>query len=494
MPGEYRDRNGNTQNPHWEDLLDTQNFSLSAVYGSEAFSLTANVFANRAENHFLFLDYANYQRRKDNNEVWDAGANISIVRQFKDLTKLIASSNFFYGDRNFPSSGFSSNIGNQIDFSTRQNIMMEMPRAFHDDLSSEFSLSWQFHKRDYSSPANVNSLHDQHNIMAVNRWGWHSSNIFTLRGGLDYRFITLDSTDIGSRSRHDGGFYLTGELQLTESFLIIPSVKIVVTGMIDNLQEKRSDENAINTAVIPKLGFLWNITEDLNIKNNYFRSFKFPDFEELFWNGSGGIGNPNLQPEDGWGADLGASWHITEIFQMEGVVFFQWIKDSIHWFSKNTGVWRPENVGEAVLFGMDNKICFNFPASIGPVKKIAPSISYQYILSYLLSYGYTFESNKRIPYNPEHTITGSLEFFWSGGSFSISGHFESLRYHDTANMTKLKPVSLLNAGYNQKLGKNLTVFSALRNILNTSYESFYDYPMPGITLTLGMRAALEATK
>jgi len=183
---------------------------------------------------------------------------------------------------------------------------------------------------------------------------------------------------------------------------------------------------------------------------------------------------------------------ITERFKIENIFFIQWIKDSIHWFSGNSGIWRPENVGEAVLFGLDNKISINFPVSIGPIKKIEPSISYQYLLSYLLSYGYTFESNKRIPYNPEHTVTGSLELFWNKGSFSISGRFESIRYHDTANITKLKPVFLLNAGYNQKLGNNFTVFGSLRNILNTSYESFYDYPMPGITLTLGMRAAFEA--
>jgi len=257
----------------------------------------------------------------------------------------------------------------------------------------------------------------------------------------------------------------------------------------ENTETKRFGENI---AVVPKLGLLWNVSDNFAIKNNYFRSFKFPDFEELYWNGSGGIGNPDLRPEDGWGADLGSSLRITERFKIENIFFIQWIKDSIHWFSGNSGIWRPENVGEAVLFGLDNKISINFPVSIGPIKKIEPSISYQYLLSYLLSYGYTFESNKRIPYNPEHTVTGSLELFWNKGSFSISGRFESIRYHDTANITKLKPVFLLNAGYNQKLGNNFTVFGSLRNILNTSYESFYDYPMPGITLTLGMRAAFEA--
>jgi len=479
MPGAYRDRNGETQDIHWEDLLDTQNYSLSAAYGKELFSMTANIFANRAENHFLFTRN-NYTRRKDNNEIWDTGASASFVWEFTDLTKLIASTYFFYGDSNFPTSGFSSYVGNQKDFTTCQNFMIDMPKVFHDNISTELSLGWQFQRRDYTSPSAVVSIHDQHNLTIINRWSWFTGNHLTLRSGVDYRFISLDSTEIGNRSKHDGGFYLTAEIKPFQSFLIIPSSKVIFTS-----------EGSENISIIPKLGFLWNVTENFSLKNNYFRSFKFPDFEELYWNGGGGFGNPNLRPEDGWGGDLGAKWRLTELFQIESVFFAQWILDSIHWFSNNGGIWQPENVGEAVIFGLDSKINYVIPVSGKFLKKINTSLSYQFLLSYLLSYGYNFDSDKRIPYNPEHTINASLEFFWSNGSFSINGQYQGIRFHDTANITELKPFLLLNAGINQNIGKNFIVFGTLRNILNISYESFYDYPMPGITLTLGIRMNLE---
>ena len=86
-----------------------------------------------------------------------------------------------------------------------------------------------------------------------------------------------------------------------------------------------------------------------------------------------------------------------------------------------------------------------------------------------------------------HTIGGSLDISWGKGSLLISGHYESTRYDDRANVTELEPHFLLNAAVNQELGKNFIVFATLRNILNTAYESFYDYPMPGITLTIGLR-------
>jgi len=481
LPGEYRDRNGETRGPHWEDLLDTQNLAVSAAYGGNDFSFSANAFANRVENHFLFKDSYNYTRRKDHNEVWDTGAGASAVWELPDLTKFVASANFYYGNKNIPSSGFSSVFGKQKDLSVRGNAMVDMPRAFHDDLAMEASLGWYFFRRDYTSPAGALSRHDQQNITAVNRWNWYPGELLVLKSGLDYHFVYLDSTEVGNRNRHNGGVYVTAEYKPWEPFLIIPSIKIALS----------SDAQGGITPV-PKLGFLWNVNDSLSIKNNYFRSFKYPDFQDLYWvDGSGTAGNPDLCPEDGWGADLGLAWRFKDQFTLDSTFFTNWLKDSIHWYPDSGGIWRPENVGEAVFFGLENRLSFDIPVSQGPIKKINPSVSYLYLLSYLLSFGYNFASDKRLPYNPMHTISVSFDIFWETGSLMISGQYESLRFQDRSNLVELKPHFLLNAAINQKIGQKIgqsfTVFGVARNILNTSYQSYYDYPMPGITLTLGLR-------
>ena len=484
LPGEYRDRSGETQGPNWEDLADTQNVDLSAAYGGNGFSVTANVFANRAQNHFLFTDYYEYTRRKDNNEVWDAGSSASLVWELSEVTKLIFSTNFYYGDKNIPSSGFSKNFGEQTDLSSRNNFMLDMPRAFRDDLATEASVGWHFVRRDYTLPADAFSRHDQQNTTVVNRWSWFTGEQLTVRSGFDYRFVYLDSTDVGSRNRHDGGIYVTAEFKPVQQCTVIPSVKAVFASVGGPV------------TAVPKLGFLWNISnlslpDSLVIKNNYFRSFKFPNFEDLYWSGSGGAGNPDLRPEDGWGGDIGASWRFRELFSLDSTFFAHWLKDSIHWYPLRGNTWRPENVGEAMYIGLENKIGFTIPVTLGPVQKIIPSVSYQYLQSYLLSFGYDFASDKRIPYSPVHTIGASIEVPWETGSVSINGQYESLRFGDRANLTKLKPHFLLNAAVNQKIRNNFTAFVTLRNILNTSYESFNDYPMPGITLTLGLRMQFD---
>jgi vitamin B12 transporter len=95
MPGNYFDRQGQVAQPSWQDLLDTQNISLSLGLGLEKLSVTANLFGNRAENHYLFTDNNHKVRRKDNNEVWDTGVSTSFIWDLPDYAKLIAGGEFY---------------------------------------------------------------------------------------------------------------------------------------------------------------------------------------------------------------------------------------------------------------------------------------------------------------------------------------------------------------------------------------------------------------
>jgi outer membrane cobalamin receptor len=86
-----------------------------------------------------------------------------------------------------------------------------------------------------------------------------------------------------------------------------------------------------------------------------------------------------------------------------------------------------------------------------------------------------------------HTIGASLDVSWGSGSVILSAHYESLRYYSPTNLIELAPCLLLNINVNQKIGKHFQVYTALRNLLNQSYESYNRYPMPGLNITAGLR-------
>jgi outer membrane cobalamin receptor len=80
-----------------------------------------------------------------------------------------------------------------------------------------------------------------------------------------------------------------------------------------------------------------------------------------------------------------------------------------------------------------------------------------------------------------------VDISWETGSLLLSAHYESVRYYSATNIIELAPYLLLNLTINQNLGKRVTVFTALRNMLNQSYESYNRYPMPPFNITTGVR-------
>jgi vitamin B12 transporter len=90
-----------------------------------------------------------------------------------------------------------------------------------------------------------------------------------------------------------------------------------------------------------------------------------------------------------------------------------------------------------------------------------------------------------------HILGVSLEIPWRTGSLLINGHYEGLRYTETLNIRRLDPHFILNISLNQRIHEYLKLFAVLRNVLNQSYVSMLDYPMPGLTITVGMRMNFE---
>ena len=317
MPGYYTEWDETKRAPRWQDLIDTQKVELSASYGSPVFSAGLHAFGNRAQNHYLYKDsFLGQIRRKQYNEVLDFGGGTLLTWNFQNLSKLMVSVDAYYSDKHIPATGFSNVIGVQNDMTLRESLMFEAPVLFRDDLSMEMTVSHSWARMDYDLSGSPFSRHDQQGITLINRWGWYPVAALTFRAGWDYRYIHLDSTGIGVRDRYDGGLYVMAEVSPRRTIRLVPSIKAV------------SDGGSVGPA--PKLGFVWMPHEWVTVKNNYFRSFKFPDFEDLYWSGGGGRGNPDLKAEDGWGADLGAEFRWGNLVNAESTVFAQYTKDSIH--------------------------------------------------------------------------------------------------------------------------------------------------------------------
>jgi outer membrane cobalamin receptor len=484
LPGQYNIRHsgGKIGEGHTEDLFDMQSLSLNAGYGKENFSWKGSLFGNRAGNHYLYKDDYGFARRKESNEVLDGGAGTAFVWNLSDTTTALSDTKFYYARRNFPVTPNSTGYAEAEDIQVTENLLFNAPVIFRDDIGTEASLTYQYSNTNYG----VDITSFDHYITGINRWGWYPTEKWTVRAGVDWRFLYIDSRSATEtnpiKTGNLGGLYLTGEFSPVKRFMIIGSVK----GVTDTKQE----------ALIPKAGFRWEIAPVFTLKNNYFRSFKFPDFDDLYYRSldSMFVGNPNLRPEDGFGTDLTGEFHPNDTFALDTTVYAQRTEDSIHWVKSAGGRWSPENIGTAVFIGFDIRPALTLNINKGSLQTLTLGLSYQYQLSWLLSGDLSFADGYRIPYLPTHIIGGKIDLTWTTGSLLLSAHYETTRYADTLNEMPLDPYCIVHATANQDIGKTLTVFASLRNILNAHYESFAGYYMPGITLTVGLRAKLAFAK
>jgi outer membrane cobalamin receptor len=487
LPGQYnlRHSGGKIGDGHPEDVLDMQSLSLNAGYGKENFSWKGSLFGNRAGNHYLYQDDYGFARRKESNEVLDGGADTAFVWNLSDTTTALSDTKFYYARRNFPVTPNSTGYAEAEDVQITENLLFNAPVLFRDDIGTEASLTYQYSNTSYG----VDITSFDHYITGINRWGWYPTEKWTVRAGIDWRFLYIDSRSATEtnpiKTGNLGGLYFTGEFSPARRFMVIGSVK----GVTDTKQG----------ALIPKAGFRWEIAPAFTLKNNYFRSFKFPDFDDLYYRSldSMFVGNPSLRPEDGLGADLTGEFHPIDAFgafALDTTVFAQWTEDSIHWVKSAGGRWSPENIGTAFFIGADIRPSLTLKPGKGPVKTLTLGLSYQYQLSWLLSGNLRFADGYRIPYLPTHIIGGKIDLAWATGSLLLSAHYETTRYADTLNQMPLDPYCIVHATVNQDIGTALTAFASLRNILNAHYESFAGYYMPGITLTMGLRAKLAFTK
>jgi vitamin B12 transporter len=485
LPGRYNRRHagGAAGGPQAEDLFDMQSLSLSAGYGAAKHSWNVSLFGNRAGNHYLYRDDYGFARRKTGNEVLDTGGNVSFTAGLSGLSSLVSDTKWYYAEREFPVTPDSTGSAPARDFSVTESLLFNAPVIFREDLGTEASLTYQYAAARYG----VGVKNFDHHITGINRWNWYPNETWTLRSGIDGRFLYVDAgsgTETGPvKTGGLGGLYVTGEFSPVKGFMITASLK----GVTDT---KRG-------AAVPKLGFRWEAAPGFTLKNNYFRSFKFPGFDDLYYRSLDNmfVGNPELKPEDGLGADLTGEFAPEGIFGMNVTVYAQWTEDSIHWVKSAGGRWSPENTGAAWIAGADVRPVLTLPfAAGGPVQRLKLGLTWQFQLNWLLSGSLSFADGYRIPYMPTHIVGGSVDLQWRTGSLLLSAHYETTRYADTSNQMALAPYCIVHATCNQGIGRYFTAFASLRNILNARYESFAGYHMPGISLTVGLRMNFEGGK
>jgi iron complex outermembrane receptor protein len=109
---------------------------------------------------------------------------------------------------------------------------------------------------------------------------------------------------------------------------------------------------------LPRLGVIVRVFSWLELKGNVERSYRVPNFDELYFDEGAIRGNPNLDPEEAFNADVGVrlgldAWGPLSDAWLEVAYFYNDIDDSILFQVINNGVVAATNTGPARIDGLE---------------------------------------------------------------------------------------------------------------------------------------------
>lgn len=317
-----------------------------------------------------------------------------------------------------------------------------------------------------------NEFHSSLNFSNVNRW--FKSDIL-----VEWTFSSLK----GDMLQPEVGNYVQRlsqavGLTLTKDLLIqqIPT-EFLASYRFDSYNDfspYHSFSVGIKADFLPKL---------VGIRTTFSNNFRVPSFNEMYYLN---YGTSNLKPERSTALNIEIYSTYCDYFQPTLNLFYVNTLDKIISIPKSPLQWSARNLGQSISKG--------FEASVsGKVLSVTYNFTYTFQLV-LDAQDNSPTKSKQIPYTPQNLLSFNtkfnilkytylcLQFFYSGERFALP---------DNSTNSRLEPYILSDIMISQELELNILKFFIsfeISNVLNTNYEIYKNYPMPGRSFKIELSA------
>jgi iron complex outermembrane receptor protein len=275
---------------------------------------------------------------------------------------------------------------------------------------------------------------------------------------------------------------------------VIPSARVelvddVVTGL-DPLTLSPRPADAPITRALPvwRLGLVRTFGEAVSLKANGGRYARIPSFLELYGNSGRLLGNPALQPERGYNADL-ALWidAARGRFQLQSrtTAFGSRVDDLIAWRVSAYGA-RAGNLSRTRVLGVEQELRLAF----GRHARAAAQATYTDAEDLGAS---DADGAVQIPFHPRWrfyarpevgglSVRGAVEL----GAY-VDGDLTAQNYFDSANLVRVPARLLVGAGVTVDVPRWQLRFSASGQNLNDSrIGDLPNWPLPGRSVLVAL--------
>lgn len=429
---------------------------------SENTFFKSSIRGTYAQNKYQFKNSFSKYKTRENAQVKDFFADVKLSHFFMNASSFTTGLLFYNGIKNCPGSESSFSKGRQKDLNGMLTFSLINP-SIKNKIKLENNAAWIFNKRNYEEDISFS----EHIINTFKYAFYMSANVtsfYSQSSGFTFDAVFLDSTDDGCHNQISFTFKETSSFKITQHLSF--TLPLAFKSCKDNI------------AFIPKAGFKLSF-EYADFCLNAYKMVQFPNMDDLYWQSSYAKGNPDLNIEEGYGAE--AVFNFKKFLPSSICFFTNYYKNKIQWAYKD-GIYSPQNVASAFYCGLDlrtEKYFFN--------EHIIFKANAEYLYTSLMDKKNQLTYKKRIMWTPDWTASSSLTFNFYDTRLSLEWNYIGRRYKSNLNISYMESYSLFNLNISYEGFKYFEPYVRAENIFDKDYESVDSYPMPGISITFGLK-------
>lgn len=253
------------------------------------------------------------------------------------------------------------------------------------------------------------------------------------------------------------------------------------------LEPARVEEEIEVVGPFPALGFVWRALPWLRLQGNGARTFRRPDFDELFLDTEGVRGNRELRPEEAWSLDFGLLFAPAPTWEILAGVYAAFFDSMILFLPVSAYLFEAQNLEDAVTRGVELAV----KGDLGGHRVM---MSYTHTDAFFAAL-----PGVQLPQQPRHRgfVEGqSIPLPVAGQpSFRAALHARSALNHDRFGNLKNAGFARVDLGVNFKLHSSIGASLQVQNLFDhRRSEDSLQRPLPGRTVYFTVQLEPELSR
>ncbi len=220
------------------------------------------------------------------------------------------------------------------------------------------------------------------------------------------------------------------------------------------------------------VGASYAVLPELTVRASYGTGFRAPSFNDLYFQQSFGVGNPDLRPERSQSYEVGFNWHPSDTTSLDVALYQNRIKDQINW---DTSIYpmQPFNLDRVKITGLEAVLSHRFNERWGgkasiDVRKPINDVTGNYV-----------PSQDRFKAAVEVDFRATEKLNLRAGVFYVG-----MRYGNAANTQKMPAYTTVDFTGVYRLDEQSELKLSVENLFNEKYERIKGYNAMGRTIGL----------